>query len=303
MATIQELRQVVARRQPELLPIVDRLEAGTADDDEVDRVQMVLVDELLEHGLDDKDEHNEYGQRVEDLIDVANHARPEFRASRRSDQSWRGDSSAEDHGGAGRAEVYRLLRRGDQMAAVAAARRIRHPWYRCQSLAIVATEIDDPNFRLALVNEALVAADQLGEPNRVVTVASWPIEVLANRGPVERLQVEVRRLLAVAATEPHGLRRADAQSWLLHRAWPDSTARQQVLDAFLATCAVAFGWRRDRMLMSLAPRLATVDSARAAEVVAMIENAKYQRRAQRDIDAALAEGPDDPTRASTPSAT
>jgi hypothetical protein len=172
--------------------------------------------------------------------------------------------------------------------AVAAARRIRHPWYRCPSLAIAATEINDPKLRLALVDEAFAAADQLEEPNRVVTVASWPIEILAERGPSERLQIEVRRLLALAASEPHGLRRANAQSRLLHRVWPDVGGRQQVLDAFLATCAVAFGWRRDRMLMLLAPRLATVDSARAAEVVAMIERASYRRRSQRDVDAALA---------------
>jgi hypothetical protein len=289
MTDVHELRQLIDRRQPELVPVVDRLESGTVDDDDVDRIQMALVDELIEFGLDAADEPNEYGLRVEHLIDVANHARPEFRSPSRGGQPWRGDSSSEERGGAGRGKVYETLRRGDVATAVAVARGIDHPWYRCQSLAIAAMQVDDPTLRLALVDEALKAADQLGEPNRVVTVASWPMEVLASHGPADRLQIEVRRLLAVAATEPHGLRRADAESVLLHHVWADGAGRQQVLDAFLATCGVAFGWRRDRLLGFLAPRLALVDAPRAEAVVAIIGDPKYRRRAQRDVDAALAD--------------
>jgi hypothetical protein len=88
--------------------------------------------------------------------------------------------------------------------AVAVARGIDPPWYRCQSLAIAAMEIDDPKLRLALVNEALTAAEQLGEPNRVVTVASWPVEVLATYGPAERLQGEVRNAGLVRPSHRRG---------------------------------------------------------------------------------------------------
>lgn len=206
----------------------------------------------------------------------------------RREKSWRGDSSAEEQGGAGRGSVYAALRRGDVAAAIAAARLIRHPWYRCQSLAIAAMEVGDPKLRLVLVGEALAAADEMEEPNRVVTVASWPIEVLAARGPAERCRRETERLVAIAATEPHGLRRAHALSVLLQRAWADEPSRLRILDAFLATCGSAHGWRRDRLMGMLVPRLTGVDARRAAEVVAMIESPRTQRRAQRDLDAALA---------------
>lgn len=202
--------------------------------------------------------------------------------------SRRGDSSAEMEGSGERWKAFEAVRRGEPGRAIAIARSIRHPWYRCQSLGIVAKEIPDPTLRLALVDEAFTAADQLIEPNRIVTAASWPIEVLAMHGPSQRLRSEVDRLLAVAATEPHGLRRADAQSFLLHRAWPDEPARTRALDAFLKTCASAHGWRRDRLLSAVAPRLATVDRGRAAEVAAMIEGPRAQRRTHRDIEAALA---------------
>ena len=144
-------------------------------------------------------------------------------------------------GSAGRGNVYAALRRGERATAVSLARAIRHPWYRCQSLAIAGMEIDDPKLRLTLVDEALAAADELEEPNRVVTVASWPIEVLAAHGPTPRLQSEVERLLAVAGTEPHTLRRADALAMLLARAWADETARGRVLE-FVRVHLPRFAW-------------------------------------------------------------
>lgn len=207
------------------------------------------------------------------------------------DASWRGDASAEHQGNAGRGAVYTALRRGDLASAVAAARAIRHPWYRCQSLAIAAMEVDDGKFRLALVDDALAAANQMEEPNRVVTVASWPVEVLASRGPADRCRREVDRLIAVAATEPHSLRRADALAALLGRAWADEPSRRRCLDAFLAACAAGHGWRRDRLLGMLVPQLAQADARRAAEVVDMIEDPRTQRRARRDLEAVVAGTP------------
>jgi hypothetical protein len=207
----------------------------------------------------------------------------------RRDDTWRGDASSEEQGGAGRGAVYAALRRGDITGAIATARAIRHPWYRCQSLAMAAMDLSDTKLRLVLVDEAFAAADVLDEPNRVVTVASWPIEVLAAHGPVLRLRREVDRLVGVASTEPHSLRRADALAMLLVRAWQDQIARQRVLAAFLATCHSAHGWRRDRLLLHLVPELARDEPKRVAEVVAMIEDPRTQRRAQRDLEAVSSE--------------
>jgi len=82
-----EIRRIVGARRPAFLGVVDRLEPGPVTDDEVDEVQDALLDELLESGLDAAGEADKYGWQVEDLIDLANHARPEFRAP---------SSSAED---------------------------------------------------------------------------------------------------------------------------------------------------------------------------------------------------------------
>ena len=81
MTDVDAMREILGRRRPELLPVVSRLEAGAADDEEVDEVQSVLIDELLEFGFESEDDTNEYGDQVERLIDLANFARSAFRDS------------------------------------------------------------------------------------------------------------------------------------------------------------------------------------------------------------------------------
>jgi hypothetical protein len=198
----------------------------------------------------------------------------------------KGDDSTPYAGTIGRGEVDRLAPT-DVDRALAIARGIRDPWFRCQSLAMVARFLDDRR-RPAVLSEAFKAADELDEPNRIVTVASWPIEVLVEFGPRDRLHQTVDRLLGVIATESHSLRRADALNMVLHRVWPVTDVRIQVLGQFRAACAAGHGWRRDRLLRWTAQRLAEVDLAGATELVAMIEEDKIRRRAAREVAAAAA---------------
>jgi len=184
----------------------------------------------------------------------------------------------------GRGEVHRALP-GDVEGGLTIARAIRDPWFRCQSLALVARFLDDRR-RPGVLTEAFKAADELLEPNRIVTVASWPIEVLAELGPHDRLRQAVDRLVGVIATEPHSLRRADALGAVLHRVWPVADVRSRVLGEFRAACAAGHGWRRDRLLRYTAQRLAEVDLTGANELVGMIEEDRVRRRATREVAAA-----------------
>jgi len=179
----------------------------------------------------------------------------------------------------GRGEVHRFAP-SDVERGLTIARAIKDPWFRCQSLALVARFLDDRR-RPGVLSEAFKAADELNEPNRIVTVASWPIEVLAELGPRDRLRQAVDRLLGVIATEPHSLRRADALGAVLHRVWPVADVRSQVLGEFRAACAAGHGWRRDRLLRHTAQRLAEVDLAAANELVQMIGEDRIRRRAAR----------------------
>lgn len=192
-----------------------------------------------------------------------------------------GDSSVSLDGVQGRDAVERLVQDGDLQSALMVARGIRHPWFRCQAISSVAASIPATSERRRLVHEALRAADELAEPNRIVTVASWPVRVLVEHGPRAILHDEIDRLLEIAATEPHTLRRADALSTLLHVSWDETEARSRILGAFVGTCAVAHGWRRDRLIADVALRVFDVDRRRAEDLAGMIESPRTARRVSR----------------------
>jgi len=76
----------------------------------------------------------------------------------------------------GRSQV---VRNAPQQAITADdAHQIVDPWYRCQVLALCA-ERRSSEERLPLIDAALAAARELDSPNRIVSVAAWPIRVLA----------------------------------------------------------------------------------------------------------------------------
>src|SRR5437763_967031 len=91
-----------------------------------------------------------------------------------------------------------------------AARDIRDPWCRCQALAEVAEHCSNTAAKNRVLSEAFEAALEMREPNRVVTVSSWPLKVVCKSGQEVRLKSEVSRLRGIIAAEPSPVRRADA---------------------------------------------------------------------------------------------
>jgi hypothetical protein len=116
----------------------------------------------------------------------------------------------------------------ERKSALRAAREIRHPWYRCQALGMVAESESHPKMRDELLDESLSAAYELPEPNRIVTVATWPLAQLIHTNPAKAYGV-VRRLLDTISQEPHGLRKLDGLAWVLRTVSSVSKLREQVL--------------------------------------------------------------------------
>ena len=82
---------------------------------------------------------------------------------------------------AGRTKVGKLAPT-DPAFALKTARAINHPWYRCQSLSTVAEHIEKSR-RLDVIIEALKAAKEQSEINRIVTVSAWPMRQLVDIQP------------------------------------------------------------------------------------------------------------------------
>jgi hypothetical protein len=172
----------------------------------------------------------------------------------------------------------------DYERALQLARSIPAPWYRCQALSSVAEVTADPDAKRALIAEAFASALETAEPNRIVSISAWPLEVLRAIATTHEVAREVERLLAISREEPHSLRRCQAQVGILFalRYGPmDSFWR--VLDACIASCTAGVGWRRDRVLRGVATLVDPHSHDQAIQITQLIDSPRFRRQALRLI--------------------
>jgi hypothetical protein len=204
--------------------------------------------------------------RAEESIRAALSAHPGI------DQHW---LTIEGKGVLGRARVGDLLKR-DKAAALAEARQIEHPWYRCQAIAEVAQyDLQGPQ-AVPLLVEALDAAYSQDEPNRVACVACQPLGYLVQIHQ-EMAADHTDRLLKIIATEPHGLRRLDGLCAIVIAVRSASQLRQLALRAFESTAKSSRGWRTERIMNSVIQTIAEVDRDAAMKILLDRPNTRYTK--------------------------
>ena len=179
-------------------------------------------------------------------------------------------------GVASRGRVYTLMT-SDLPAALAEARSNPHPWYRCQSLATVAADVTDPTEAARILEEALEAAREQEEPNRIVSVAAWPISEIVRRSLGDVSEV-ITELLDVISREPNPVRRGDALLLLLEAVMPDPRLREIVLEPLLHACTTGHGWKCRRILQHTALAVATANRKLAEQLMARIPESRESRR-------------------------
>ncbi len=172
---------------------------------------------------------------------------------------WR--ESPEGKGAVGRARTQELAS-VDVSAALAVARSVDHPWYRCQALSSIA-EVNPahPQAERWLI-EALDAAYSQSEPNRVASVSSWPLHVLVRRN-ASVASVHVERLLGVISQESHGLRRLHGLRAIVIAAAPEPALRERAWEPFFKAAGECAGWRTERIVDVVASVLADYDVGKA----------------------------------------
>jgi len=183
-----------------------------------------------------------------------------------------------------RAKVTELVAR-DYDKALALARKIDHPWYRCQSLSTVAEKTSSKEARRNLIEEAFRAAAEQSEPNRVVTVSAWPPQVLAREASLEELETHFKRLNDIIARESHPVRRSDALYMVA------DLLKDGPRDAFLTAVGMfagyahqGHGWKRDRSLRNMAITCwKKGEQSVAQHLVEQIEGAQCKRQALRAL--------------------
>jgi hypothetical protein len=156
------------------------------------------------------------------------------------------DSSITKEDVAGRAHVHKLALT-EPREALKVARAIRHPWYRCQSLSTVAEHWGSAAQRKDVLIEAFRSAEEQTQINRIVTVASWPMRVMASVD-ADATPQHLRRFVELADQEPHSLRRADALFALACSVSETPTLLALVIPSLVDALLLSYGWRTDRII-------------------------------------------------------
>jgi hypothetical protein len=170
--------------------------------------------------------------------------------------------------------------------ALELARSIDDPWFRCQALSIAAVHAPDRRSQKRAIDDAFSAANELSEPNRVVTVSSWPVKALALAGNMSSVSSEVARLLQVVSTESSPVRRADALRYLLGAvSLAPAAVAGRVAREFAGACLAPLqsGKRNSRgesNLEACLPGIARIDSAFAQSLLARLAPSRSERAAR-----------------------
>jgi hypothetical protein len=179
-----------------------------------------------------------------------------------------------------------VLARTNPAEALELARTIEDPWFRCQALSFAAEHGPDPRFQLRAIDEAFAAASELSEPNRVVSVSSWPVKALALTGHLSRVASEVDRLIQLISTEPSPVRRADALRALLEAvSRAPATVAVRVAQEFSAACLAPLknGQRNPKgesHLEDCLPAIARIDSDLAWDLRTRLTALRSERAAR-----------------------
>ena len=170
----------------------------------------------------------------------------------------------------------------EPLKALEIARSISESWYRCQSLAHVAWNLADRKQSETAIGEALAAAYEHDEPNRVVTVASWAVRAMVKKSD-RRLRSVVDGLLDKIQREANPVRQADALVFLFEAVFYEPRLRELVLNALLRACEQMNSWKRPLILSNVALAFAIDDPNRANQIIDLIGEGRISRKTRHEM--------------------
>ena len=167
--------------------------------------------------------------------------------------------------------------------ALELARRIDDPWFRCQALSMAAVHMQDRRTQKQAIKEAFASANALSDPNRIVTVSSWPLKALVLTGDAAPAAAEAERLLKIISAERSPVRRADA---LRHLLGGVSSCRKDVVHRvakeFAAACLAPLqngkrNTKGESHLEECLPAIAQIDSGFAETLLSRLTPPRSER--------------------------
>jgi hypothetical protein len=174
-----------------------------------------------------------------------------------------------------------VLARSDTPAALRAAREIRDPWYRAQTLAAVARWAPDGEVE-AIAAESLNACRECGEGYQRVAAGAWPLRALVERGALGIARAGLAPLLDDAATIQPAASRSEALFLLFQACFDlDANVRKDLLGRLVAAHDAAGHWRSRRNLASALAMLGATEPALVRSVADSLADDRVRRRVER----------------------
>lgn len=177
------------------------------------------------------------------------------------------------------------LAASDWRKAAELASGIPDPWFRCQALSKAALLAPDKNHQLQLIHKAFESGAECSEPNRIVTVSTWPVKALFILGYLDEGENAAMSLLEVIQSEASPVRRADALNYLLGSIVASSMKTfWTVFDAFLTACTTKLesgkkNSKGESLLATWAGPISLLDIRRGESLLAAIEGPNHRKQA------------------------
>jgi hypothetical protein len=147
-----------------------------------------------------------------------------------------------------RGQVHRLVDK-DLVRAYITAKMIRHPWYRCQSLANVAEYVERGRLE-TILRESFDSAMLCHDENRRVSVSCWPLAVALKRGEREMAASFLAQIKSQIESDKDIISRWCATS-VLHTIKTDTGMLDSFFSTFLYATSQGHGWKVERSIRSI----------------------------------------------------
>ena len=167
--------------------------------------------------------------------------------------------------------------------ALALARRITEPWFRCQALADVARYASKESVS-PIAHEALNTALQQEDAYKVVAVSAWPVRAMIERNQTDSLPLWLSELIKRARDIDHPVSRLEALFLLWQGTFPFvHSETDEIFEEFMRACGSANSWKAGARLEEGLLMLASRNPALAAELAQRMVDSSYKRRALKRL--------------------
>ena len=168
--------------------------------------------------------------------------------------------------------------------ALAVARKINDPWFRCQALSQVARYWPDGDYD-RLLKEALKAANSQDDVYKQVTVSAWPIRAYLERGSPSSAKSILEKCVGAASSIGNMGSRSEALFMCFQAVKPGAADLwKPAFWALVKATEPALAWRQRRNIRDAVSMVAGDDPELVQSALSKLTDEKTISAISRDVE-------------------